>query len=98
LRYSIYFALSLCLERLSDALLAVTNAHFDAKLLVNEFGQVLGRVDAAVLAAGATKGEHQVGETTLNVSCHMRFGQGINVFEECENFSVVLEKIYDGLV
>ena len=48
-----------CLKCLGDTLLAMADTHLDAKLLVDVLGQVLGRVDGAVLATRTAEGEHQ---------------------------------------
>lgn len=46
-------------QHLRNALLTMADADFDAVLLVDVFGKVLGRIDGTVLTTGATKGEHQ---------------------------------------
>lgn len=85
-------------QGLSDALLAVTDAYLDAKLLMDVLGQMLGGVDAAVLTAGAAEGEHQTGEATLDIATHMGIGELIDGVEEGEDLAVVLKEADDGFV
>ena len=66
------------LEGLFDILLAMNDMHLNAEFLIEMLGQMLGTVDATVLAAGAAEAEHQVGETTLNVALDVVVGQLIN--------------------
>lgn len=47
-----------CGEYLGDALLAMEEAHFDAKLAVYVFGKMLCGIYGAVLSACASEGEH----------------------------------------
>lgn len=76
----------------------MAHMHLDAILTVDVFGEMLCRVDAAVLPAGAAEGEHQTGKTTLHVTVHMGIGKTVHTVEESENLSVVLKKAYDRLV
>ena len=46
-------------QRLCDFLLPMYDTYLDAELLVDMLGQVLGRVDGAVLTASTAKAEHQ---------------------------------------
>ena len=62
------------------------------------FGQMLCRINATVLTTRATKAEHQVGETALDVAAHMVIGQGIYAIKEVENFSIVFQKAYNGFI
>ena len=68
-------------------LLTVTDAHLDAKFLVDMLCQVLGGIDAAMLTAGATETEHQRGETTLDITAHMGISQLIHGVEERQDLS-----------
>lgn len=81
-----------------DALLTVAHMHLDAVAGVDVFGQMLRRVYAAVLAAGASEGEHQAGEAALDVAAHVGIGQLVDAVEEGEYLPVVLEEADDGLV
>ena len=53
---------------LHDVLLSVAHMHLNAELSVEVFCQMLRGINAAVLAARASKGEHQVGEPFLQVT------------------------------
>ena len=57
------------------ALFPMAHMHFDAEFLVYMLRKVLCRVDAAMLSAGATEGEHQVGEAAVDVSLHVCVGE-----------------------
>ena len=81
-----------------DALLAVTDAHLDAELLVDMLSQVLGRVDRAVLTTRTAEGEHQRGETALDISAYMGIGKLIDRIEEGQDFSIVLQESDDRLI
>ena len=81
---------------LVDALLAVDEVYLDLGIEVAEvFGQVLGAVNAAVLAAGASEAEHQAGEPTAYVGLGVVLGEGIDMAEELEYLAVALEKVDD---
>ena len=56
--------------------------HLNAELLMQMFGQMLCRINAAMLTARTAKTEHQTGETALNVTAHVVIGQGINAIKE----------------
>ena len=72
--------------------------HLHAVLLVEVVCQVFCRIDRAVLSASAPKGEHQIRKPTLQVALHMRVGQCIYAFEECQDFSILFQEVDDGLV
>ena len=72
--------------------------HLNAKLFMQMFGQMLCRINATVLTSRATKAEHQVGETTLDVATHMVIGQGIYTIKKVENFAIIFQKAYNRLV
>ena len=57
-----------------NALLAMRKVDADAIFLMQMFGEVLGAIDGTVLAACATKGEHEVCEATLEVALYMGIG------------------------
>ena len=92
------FELILLLKDLRDALLTMADAHLDAKLLMDVLCQMLGRIDGAMLASRATKGEHQRGEAALDISAHMSIGEFINRIEEGEYLTIVLQKSDDRIV
>lgn len=52
-------------------LFAVADAYLNAKLLVYVLGQMLCRVDTAVLASGTSETEHETGEATLYVTAYV---------------------------
>ena len=61
-------------------------------------GQVLCAIYAAVLAASAAEGEHQVCESAFDIALHMVLGQRIDMAEEGEYLAVILKEFYHGLV
>ena len=79
-------------------LLTVTDAHLDAKFLVDMLCQVLGGIDAAMLTAGATETEHQRGETTLDITAHMGISQLIHGVEERQDLAIILQETDHRLV
>ena len=48
--------------------------------------------------ACATKGDLQIGEATLNETCHMEIDDFVNAVEKGEDFAIGFEKVDDGLV
>ena len=81
---------------MGDALLTMADAHLDAELLMDVLCQMLGRIDGAMLASRATKGEHQRSEAALDISAHMSIGEFINRIEEGEYLTIVLQKSDDN--
>ena len=61
-------------------LFTMKDMYLHTKLAADMLGQVLGTVDAAVLAAGAAEAEHQTGESPLDIAGHMMVGQLIDGF------------------
>lgn len=55
-------------------LFTMEDMYLHTKFLTDMLGQVLGTVDAAVLAAGAAEAEHQTGESPLDIASHMMVG------------------------
>ena len=92
-----YLLLS-CLQGLLYALLAMADIHLYAELLMDVFGEMLGRINAAVLAACASEGEHQIGESTVDISLNVCVGKLIDAVEEGEYLSVVLKEADDRFV
>ena len=54
------------------------DVHLDAVFLMYVFCQMLCGIDATVLSAGASEGEHQTRKASLNISLHMGIGQLIH--------------------
>ena len=81
-----------------DVLLAVGDDDFDAVFAVQVFREVLGGIDAAMLAACAAESEHEMCETALHESLHMEVGQSIDALEEVDQLSVLLQEVDHGLV
>lgn len=79
-------------------LLTVSDTYFNPKLVVNMFGEMLGRIDTAVLSSSASEAEHEMSKATLYVSCHMLVGKGIYVGKEFKYLAIVLKKAYHRLV
>lgn len=82
----------------ADTLFAMADAHLDAKLFMQMSGQMLGTVDAAVLAAGTAEREHQVGESALKIALYVGIGKTVDALEKGKYLAVVLEKADDRLV
>ena len=61
-------------------LFTMEDMYLHTKFLTDMLGQVLGTVDAAVLAASTAKAEHQTGESPLDIASHMMVGQLIDGF------------------
>ena len=59
---------------LEDALLAMVHRNVDVVFLMQVFRQVLRGVHTTMLTACTSKGEHQIGETTLHIALHMEVG------------------------
>ena len=59
----------------------------------NVFGDMLGTVYRAVLAAGAAVSHHKVGEPTLYVSGGRCVDEGIAVVKKYRHLAVVFQKI-----
>ena len=85
-------------EGLFDVLFAVHQVHLHAERPVQVFGQVLCRVDGAVLAARAAEADGQTGEATFHVALHGGVHQGVDMLQESGDFTVVLQEADDGLV
>ena len=62
------------------------------------FGEVLGAVDAAVLAAGAAEANLQVGEFALDEAFDVNVDKAVDVVQEEEDFAVVFKELDDFLV
>lgn len=92
-----YLLLS-CLQGLLYTLLTMADIHLYTELLVDVFGEMLGRINAAVLAACASEGEHQVGESAVDISLYVCVGKLVYAVEEGEYLSVVLKEADDRLV
>ena len=79
-----------CRQNLLNMLFSMTYLHFYAKLLVDMFGKMLGRIHTAMLTARTTETEHQGGETTLNIAIHMMIGKRIDMFQELQDFPIII--------
>ena len=76
------------------ALFPMAHMHFDAEFLVYMLRKVLCRVDAAMLSAGASEAEHQVGESARDVALHVGICKLVDAIEEGEYLAVVLKESY----
>lgn len=70
----------------------------NTEFLVDVFGQMLGAIDTSVLTARTTKGEHERGKSSVDVALHMEVGKAIDTIEESEDFAILLQEVYHGLV
>ena len=70
----------------------MTDVNLYTIFIMYMFCQMLGAIDASVLTACATKGEHEISKAALQVALHMRICQFIDIFQKGKNLSVVLQK------
>ena len=61
-------------------------------------GEVLGAVGGTVLAASAAKTDLQMREPALKETLHMGIDQTIDMVQEAEDLSVLLQKLDDGRI
>lgn len=77
----------------------MTQVHLHlGELFVDMLSQMLGGVDGTVLAARTAEAEHERGEATVDVALNVGIGQCVDVVKEAQYFTVVLQKLNDGLV
>ena len=76
------------------ALFPMAHMHFDAEFAMNMLCQMLCRVDAAMLSAGASEREHKVGKSAVNITPHMSVSQLVHAFEEGQDLAIVLKESY----
>ena len=62
------------------------------------FGQVLGGVDRAVLSACTSKRNRKMAETSLEVSFDRSVYQGIDVFQERKDFTILFNETDDRFI
>ena len=74
-----------------DILFAMDYPHLHSEFLMDMLAEMLCGINTAMLTAGATKAEHQRGESSLDVATHMSICQFIHRVEEGEYLSVILE-------
>ena len=79
-------------------LFSMTYLHFYAKLLVDMFGKMLGRIHTAMLTARTTETEHQGGETALDIAIHVMVCQLIDTLQERQNLTIILQESDDRLI
>lgn len=79
-------------------LFTMTNLHFYTKLLVNMFGKMLRRIYTAMLTAGTSETEHQRGETTLHIAVYMMVGKCINMLQELQYLTIILQESDNRIV
>ena len=57
--------------------------------------QMLGAVGGPVLAAGAAEADLEMGEAAGEETLHVRIDQGIDVVQEAEDFTILLQELDD---
>ena len=72
--------------------------NLDVKFLVQVGSEMFGTIDGAVLTAGTTEGDLEIGEIAFNEALHMMIDEGIDGLEEGEDLPILFEKIDDGLI
>lgn len=70
----------------------MTDSHLHSEFLVQMFGKMLCAINAAMLPASATKREHDIGESALNITEHMGIGKFIDTVEKFEYFAVIFKE------
>ena len=85
-------------EVLFDILFAVYQVDLNAKLSVQVFSQMLGRINGAVLAARASETDRQIGKATFHVALDGNVDQSIDVLQESYDFTIVFEEADDRFV
>ena len=86
------------MEDLADALFAMAQVYFYAEFLMEVFGQVLGGIDAAVLASRTTETEHEMGKAALHIPLRVCVGQLVHRFEKGDDFAVFFQKFDDWTI
>lgn len=76
----------------------MNQVHADGILCGQALRKMLGAVGGAVLPAGTAETDLQMREATLEEALHMRIDQRINVVQEAEDFTVLLQEVDYGLV
>ena len=79
-------------------LFTMTNLHFYTKLPVNMFGKMLRRIYTAMLTACTSETEHQRGETTLHVAVYMMVGKCIDMIQELQYLTIILQESDNRLI
>ena len=64
------FTFNTC-QRLRNVLLAMADVHFNTKLFVQMFSQMLSRIYATMLTTCTPKREHERGEATFYITLQM---------------------------
>ena len=72
--------------------------YFYSELGMQMLCQVLCRIDGTVLSVETAKGDHQVRETTVQITLHRSIDNGVYVFEELRELSVFFQKTDHRLV
>lgn len=60
--------------------------------------QMLSGIHTAMLTARTTETEHQRGETTLDITVHVMIGKCIDMLQELENLTIILQESDDRFV
>ena len=76
----------------------MAHVYLDAEFAMNMLSQMLCRVDAAMLSAGASEREHKVGKSAVDITPHMSISQLVHAFEEGQDLAIVLKESYYGFV
>ena len=60
--------------------------------------QMLSGIHTAMLTARTTETEHQRGETTLDITVHVMIGKCIDMLQELENLTIILQESDDRFI
>ena len=71
---------------------------FNVVFLVQVCSKMYGTIDGAVLPAGTTEGDLQIGEIAFDESLYMMINECIDGLEESEDLAILFEEIDDGLI
>ena len=72
--------------------------YLDVKLLFEMLREVLGAIDGAVLATGATESDLQIGKIALNEALRVMIHEGIDGLQERQYLAVLLEEVNHRLI
>ena len=72
--------------------------NLDVKFLVQVCSKMFGTIDGAMLTAGTTEGDLQIGEIPFDKPRYVMINEGIDGLQEGEDFPILFEKIDDGLI
>ena len=70
----------------------------DAVSVVEMSGDMFRTIDGAVLSAGTTESDLQMGESAFKETLHMMVNEFVHRLQKCEYLAVFFQEIYNRLV